>query len=504
MTKSSQKIIQNPKLAWGLFVGVIIVVFILGIVAQSIMQRSAEAKIIDMKKVDIDQFNSDNAAWGKYFPQEYESWLRTQDTSFRSMYAGAAAHNSLAEDPNLVVLWAGYAFSKDYMQARGHYYAVSDVLASLRTGTPKTMKDGPQPATCWTCKSPDVPRLMHELGSPEAFYAKTWAETVPQVTHSVGCGDCHDAKTMQLIITRPALVEALEAQGKDVKKVSHQEMRSLVCAQCHSEYFFNKKIPGKEGVAYLEFPWKKGMTVENMEAYYDTIQFTDFVHGLSKTPILKAQHPDYELYTQGIHAKRGVACADCHMPYKSEGGIKFTDHHIQSPLNNVANSCQVCHRKDEAEIVRSVYDNQSKGMAQRLELEKALVAAHVETKAAMDFGATDEQLKDVRKLIRQAQWRWDYASASIGGAFHAPVEYQRIMSSGINKAQEARVQLARLLAKLGHNEPIAYPDISTEEKAQKYIGLDMQKVKAEKAEWMKNQLPKWLAGDTSNNAVSMK
>ncbi len=121
-------------------------------------------------------------------------------------------------------------------------------------------------------------------------------------------------------------------------------MSSLVCAQCHVEYYFNKKMV--EGVPYLTLPWDKGFSAEDMEEYYDEIEFSDWTHKLSKAPMLKAQHPGYEIYLTGVHAARGVSCADCHMPFMSEGGQKFTDHHVQSPLNNVANSCQVCHREE--------------------------------------------------------------------------------------------------------------------------------------------------------------
>jgi len=125
-----------------------------------------------------------------------------------------------------------------------------------------------------------------------------------------------------LKISRPALVEAFERQGKKMEDFSRQEMRSLVCAQCHVEYYFKKESN------YLTFPWDKGFSADDMEKYYDEIEFTDWTHKLSKAPMLKAQHPDYELFMTGIHAIRGVSCSDCHMPYKSEGGVKYTDHHI--------------------------------------------------------------------------------------------------------------------------------------------------------------------------------
>jgi nitrite reductase (cytochrome c-552) len=293
---------------------------------------------------------------------------------------------------------------------------------------------------------------------------------------------------MNLQISRPALLEAYERMGKDITKASHQEMRSLVCAQCHVEYFFDKR-DNKQ--SYLTFPWDKGLAVEDMERYYDEFMFTDWTHAISKAPMLKAQHPDWEVYMTGIHAERGVSCADCHMPYKSEGGQKFTDHHLQSPLNNVEASCAVCHREKTLTLIRNVYDRQDKIIQNRDKLEELLVRAHVEAKKAWDIGATEDQMKPVLMDIRHAQWRWDYAAASHGASFHAPVEISRVVASGIDIAQEARIKLARLLASLGFNEEVPYPDISTKAKAQEFIGLDMAKLNAEKQGFLENVVPLW-------------
>ncbi len=397
----------------------------------------------------------------------------------------------LEEDPRLVVLWAGYGFSKDYNQGRGHFYAIEDIRNTLRTGGPKEKGDGPMPSTCWTCKGPDVPRLMNEEGITE-FYSGKWADKGEEVVNPIGCADCHDPKSMKLRITRPALVEAFESMGQDINKATHQEMRSLVCAQCHVEYYFNKKLPGKEGVPYLVFPWKNGMSVEDMEKYYDDINFSDWTHKLSKAPMLKAQHPGYETYLTGVHADRGVSCADCHMPYKSEGGQKFTDHHIQSPLNNVTNSCQVCHRVDADQLRANVYERQRKASENRLRLEDLLVKTHIEAQKAWELGATEAQMKDILMDIRHAQWRWDYAAAAHGASFHSPVETARVLGSGLNIVQEARVKLARLLAELGFNQPVPMPDVSTKEKAQAYIGLDVEKEVAAKEAFKKNLVPEWL------------
>lgn len=213
---------------------------------------------------------------------------------------------------------------------------------------------------------------------------------------------------------------------------------------------------------------------------------------MSKTPILKAQHPDYEISQMGIHAQRGVSCADCHMPYKSEGGVKFSDHHIQSPLAMIDRTCQVCHRESEETLRNNVYERQRKANEARNRLETELVKAHIEAKYAWDHGATEEQMKDVLKLIRQAQWRWDFGVASHGGAFHAPQEIQRILSHGLDKALQARLTVAKVLAKHGITEDVPMPDISTKEKAQKYIGLDIKQEREAKEKFLKTVVPQWL------------
>jgi len=345
------------------------------------------------------------------------------------------------------------------------------------------------PTTCWTCKSPDVPRLMNEKGVVQ-FYSGKWERIGSEIVNTIGCADCHDPETMNLTITRPALVEAYERMGKDIKKASHQEMRSLVCAQCHVEYYFDKTVA--EGANYLTFPWDKGLSVEEMEEYYDGREFSDWTHSISKAPMLKAQHPGYEMYLTGIHAQRGVSCADCHMPYKSEGGQKFTDHKMQSPLNNIASSCQVCHREEGATLMANVYERQDKIIENRDKLEELIVHAHVEAKKAWDLGASENQMKDILMGIRHAQWRWDYVAASHGGSFHSPVESSRIISTGITTIQETRLKLARLFASLGFNDEVPYPDISTKAKAQEFIGLDAEKMNSEKIEFIKTTIPVWM------------
>jgi nitrite reductase (cytochrome c-552) len=481
---------RKAWLNWALFFGTMIIVFLLGLLASSITQRKAESEYVYKPRVNLSEYEPRNELWGENFPREYQTYLKTGDTSFRSKYNGNAFIDELEEDPRMVVLWAGYAFSKDYSQSRGHYFAITDIRTSLRTGAPKGPDDGPQPNTCWNCKSPDVPRLMEKSG-PAGFYKGKWASKGAQIVNYIGCADCHDPKTMDLRITRPALIEAFKSMGKDISKATNQEMRSLVCAQCHVEYYFDKHRQDAPDVSYLTFPWQKGMTADAALLYYDSVKHVDFPHQLSKAQILKAQHPDYEIYLTGIHAERGVACADCHMPYVKEGGQKFTSHRIVSPLANIENTCQVCHRESEEQLRENVYERQGKVMEIRDKAETELVSAHVEAKSAWDAGATDKEMEAPLKNIRNAQWFWDYAVASHGASFHSPLEVARLLGNAISETQNARLQIARILAKHGTTSEIPYPDIATKAKAQEFVGLKMEELNKEKEGFIKTVLPRW-------------
>lgn len=428
------------------------------------------------------------------YSQEYLSWKRTTDTTFHSLYNGSQSTDLLQMYPEMVVLWAGYAFSKDYATPRGHMYSVEDSRKSLRTGAPTATHPGPQPASCWSCKSPDVPRLTEKIGF-SAFYQKKWADWGSEVVNPIGCADCHEQESMELRISRPYLAEAIRRQGKDIGNASVQEMRSFVCAQCHSEYYF--KGAEKE----ITFPWDKGCSIEEIESYYDQIAFTDFVHPLSRTPLLKAQHPDFELAQAGIHAQRGVSCGECHMPYGGTEEHVYNNHHIQSPLAMIDRTCQTCHRESEETLRKNVYDRQKKAMATRSRVEHELVKAHIEAKFAWDKGASEAQMKNILRLIRQAQWRWDFAIASHGASFHAPQEVQRILGDGLDKALQARMALFRLLVTLGYSHEVPMPDLSSKEKAQRYIGLDMEAERAAKDKFLQTVLPEWIEEARINQRI---
>ena len=480
---------------WLLFLGSMVIVFLLGLLVSSLMERRAEvASVFNNKRtVFEDPIVAQNEKFKTDYPREYDTWAMTEDTSFKSKYNGSEEVDVLEQRPEMVILWAGYAFSRNYNTPRGHKHALEDMRKILRTGNPGIDGDADiQPATCWTCKGPDVPRMMRELGNgsdqfePGNFYHMRWSQLGNEIVNPIGCSDCHDARTMELRPARPALYEAFERRGLNLMDATHQEMRSLVCAQCHVEYYFVK------GTDYLTFPHDKGLTLEDAEAYYDEIGFYDYIHPLSKTPILKAQHPGWEISLQGIHGQRGVSCADCHMPYMSEGGVKFTDHHIMSPLANIDRTCQTCHRQDAETLRQNVYDRQDKCTEIRNRAEKELATAHIEAKFAIDNGATEAEMKPIQALLRKSQWRWDYAIASHGATFHSPQEVTRLLSLSVDFAQQARLAIAKVCAKHGFIGDIPLPDISTKAKAQQYIGLDMPKLEDKNQRFLDEIVPKWL------------
>ncbi len=490
---------------WALFLGSMVVVFLLGLLVSSLMERRAEvASVFNNKRtVFEDSIMAVNEKFMADYPREYETWAMTEDTTFKSMYNSSQEVDVLEQRPEMVVLWAGYAFSRHYNTPRGHKHCIEDLRKILRTGNPGIDGDSDiQPATCWTCKGPDVPRMMRELSGsksvfdPANYYAfeGKWSGLGAEMMNSVGCSDCHDARTMDLRPARPAIYEAFARRGLDVRDQSHQEMRSLVCAQCHVEYYFIKpddpKNPGKAN--YRGFPHDKGLTCEAAEEYYDSIGFYDYIHPLSKTPILKAQHPGYEMSKQGIHAQRGVSCADCHMPYKQEGGVKFSDHQIMSPLAKIDRTCQTCHRQDAEVLRQNVYDRQAKCNEVRNRAEQELARAHFEAKYIIDKGATEAEMKPIQALLRKSQWRWDYAIASHGATFHAPQEVIRLLSHSVDYAQQARLLIARVAARQGLIGDIPVPDYSTKAKAQAAIGLDMNTLNSKKQKFLQSVVPKWI------------
>jgi nitrite reductase (cytochrome c-552) len=352
--------------------------------------------------------------------------MKTQDDTLSTPYGGSVPFSKLERVPAMIRIWAGYAFSVDYNKARGHYYALIDQKKTQRMQVVK------QPGACANCHAAEAPQLIAQMGW-ENFNHTPYATLSDTLHTGTSCADCHEPNTMELRITRPAFVNAMKDRGIDVSKASRQEMRTYVCAQCHVEYYF------KGDNKVLTFPWSKGLNIDDIEAYYNEIGFKDWVHKETQAPMLKMQHPEFEMWSSSLHAKSGVTCADCHMPYVREGAIKVSDHWLRSPLTNINNACQTCHKQDETSLRERVVTIQDRTAKLLRSTEDALISAIDAMDAAQASGATDAQLEQARALHRRASMRWDFVSSENSTGFHSPQESARILADAINFARQAQI-----------------------------------------------------------------
>ena len=424
---------KSPSRWWLLaaFVGGLVIMGLIAALLVNITTRKSEAEEYPLKVVEIAPDEVDPSEWGKNFPRHYDSFMKTQDSTISTPYGGSVPYSKLERYPAMVRIWAGYAFSKDFNEERGHFYALQDQKETLRT----EIVD--QPGACANCHSANAPGLIEELGWEE-FNHTPYNELRDDLHIASSCADCHDPDTMELRITRPAFKNAMAERGIDLEAATRQEMRTYVCAQCHVEYYF----AGDNKV--LTFPWDNGLNIDDIDAYYTELGFKDWAHAETNAPMIKIQHPEFEMYNSGLHFKSGVACADCHMPYVREGAIKVSDHWLRSPLTNVNGSCQTCHRQDEAALVERINTIQDRTAGLLRTTETAILDAIDAIVAAQAAGATDEQLENARYLQRRASMRWDFVSSENSTGFHSPQEAARILADAINFARQAQIEAERL------------------------------------------------------------
>ncbi len=517
---------------------VIIVLVVAGVAAGvtalliNIFERKQEQRNTFVKLVQVSEDDVSPDKWKMNFPRQYDGYSRTAEPT-RTKYGGGVGPEGTippqkaARDPWLTRIFAGYLFAIDYRDRRGHAFMLQDQQVTKRNIPAEARQSG----NCLHCHTSIMP-LYRKLGkeaSPQATpgeQVQKGLELVSEMNywdafkqldqtvgaHPVSCVDCHNPESMELRVTRPGFINGIRAFANSNVPAPHlpsverwrkgersrpydpnadgtrQEMRSFVCGQCHVEYYCGKGMT-------LLFPWNEGLKVEQIEHYYDNLQvkghrFKDWVHAETGMEVLKAQHPEFEVWSQGIHAKSGVACADCHMPYKREGAMKVSEHWIRSPLLMVNRSCQTCHPFSEDEIknrveaiqdrhyalmdragkaavsmldaivaVRRPFDNSNRNAAiaraketlakdeafNRLapqEQEKKIAeAAKADLQALWSEAvAKDPALKELGELQRAAQWRLDFVAAENSMGFHAPQELARILGEAIDMSRQAEVK----------------------------------------------------------------
>jgi nitrite reductase (cytochrome c-552) len=422
----------------------------------NIFEHKQEAKNPFYRVVELTDATEDPALWGKNFPLQYDGYLKTVD-QVRTRFGGSeavpktptktdprsvVAQSKLEEDPRLKTMWAGYAFARDFREERGHAYMLVDQTYTERQIAAK------QPGTCLHCHaSVYLPYKKAGDGDLIRGFEKLnqlpFAEARKQVVHPIACIDCHAPDTLQLRVTRPGFIEGMRSlkagqgiQDYDVNaSATRQEMRSFVCGQCHVEYYF------KGAEKRLVYPWAKGLSVDDILAYYDEAKFQDWTHADTGAPALKAQHPEFELWSMGIHARSGVACADCHMPYRREGALKISDHHVRSPLLNINRACQTCHKISEDELRSRVQIIQERTFRLRNLAMDALMDLIGDLKQARAAGKDDRQLDAARKAQRRAQFLLDFVEAENSTGFHAPQEAARILGESIDASRRGQIAL---------------------------------------------------------------
>jgi nitrite reductase (cytochrome c-552) len=414
-----------------ILVGIIII--LAGVLTGTLLflkNQPAQERTVIQPVATVQANEPDSSLWGVIYPNEYSSLLQTANNKTATTYGGSAKKSYLLEDPRLVILFSGFSFSHDYNQPRGHENTLIDVRATKRiTATTH--------ATCYSCKSSDNPGLWAQMGM-EAYDAQKFSDLTPAINNPIGCANCHEAGSMRLIITNPAVEAAFKAQGIDWRTFTRQQMRSAVCANCHVTYYF----AGANKV--LTVPWADGMRVEDIIKDEDSVKFSDWTYPDAGTPIMKARHPDYELFmTDSTHSKAGVACADCHMPYVRDGAMKYSSHDIMSPLLDPQRSCGQCHSEVD-DVLARVKVIQDTVYQAKIGTEDALIDAITAIKTAAGKPGSDPTVLDeARTLHRHAQFMWDFISSANSMGFHNPDEALRILRNATDLARQAQMKASQ-------------------------------------------------------------
>lgn len=389
-----------------------------------------------------------NEAFKDLFPLQYDSYMKNGEDTEDTKYSGSVKRSKFDHDkePYLPILFNGYGFALDYNEDRGHLYANEDILDTARINDKSI-------GSCLTCKSTAVPHLIEEMG--DDYWGGNFLEEIYPAAESmghspIGCSDCHDPETMDLRITRPSFTKGMEAQGIDISNATKNDMRNYVCAQCHVEYHFDAEN------SEVTFPWENGFKAVDMYEYYETTAIksgftSDWVHNVSGTPMIKAQHPDFETHITGPHGEAGVTCADCHMPYERvDGKKKISSHWWKSPLKTMEESCMTCHsNRDVEDLEDRVMEIQDTHMEALHAAEDVSITSHYYVNKMITSGVSEEKIKEAQQHIRKGQWFWDIVAAESAAGFHNPQGAMSNLKISTDESNQAIKIATEELVKLG-------------------------------------------------------
>ncbi|MCL6571090.1 MAG: ammonia-forming cytochrome c nitrite reductase subunit c552 [Bacillus sp. (in: Bacteria)] len=457
---------------WVLLLLLAFVLVITGCSKDTSSEKTTEA---GKKTTGLSKDEISNEAFKELFPLQYNSYKKNEKME-ETKYNGSVKRSKYDADkePLLPILFNGYGFATEYNEDRGHTYALEDIRDVKRI-TEKSV------GSCYTCKSTAVPQMIEEMGDDywgANFDKEIWPKGEAMGHSPIGCSDCHDPETMDLRVTRPSLFKALEAKGVDTSNPTKNEMRTYVCGQCHDEYYFAASN------SEVTYPWTNGFKPEEMYEYYNTIAKKngfekDWISNISGTPMLKAQHPEFETHSSGTHGKADVSCADCHMPYERvDGKRKITSHWWTSPLKTMQTSCGQCHADRDLEKlgdrVEEIQDSTVKGLHDAQDIS---TSAHYYVNKMITSGVSPEKIKEAQEFVRKGQWFWDIIAAENSAGFHNPQGSMDSLRMSIDESNKTIRIATEELVKKGVNMDELDKEI---EKAKKAV-LD-EKVNEKKKE----------------------
>lgn len=404
----------------------------------------------------------DPAAWGAYYPAEYERWLATADkrpaglSRYKRGFDGGVTFDKLSEYPFMAVLFNGWGFGVDYNEPRGHHY----MLIDQQEADPSRVKAG---GACLTCKSPYAQDLYAK--DKAALFGATYAKAVGMLPAGaaqlgVSCIDCHDARTMEVRTRRWTVDAGLREMGTSQDKLQLNQRRTLVCGQCHCTYSVMKD--GTRSVE-VDFPWEGSawgtITVENIIKDIETQKPRhEWVQNTTGMKLGFIRHPDFEFYTAGSpHVPSGVSCPDCHMPQTTVGNARIADHDPMSPLKYDKLPCLRCHAgRTDQQMRETVFAIQRANLVRLIDAgyRTATVAKLFELANRSLTATSGEPVYDEAAAhYRQAFYRVVYMGAENSVGFHNPAEGRRILTDASREAATADAILRKLLAAKGVKVP---------------------------------------------------
>ncbi len=420
-----------------------------------------------VRPVKIADGDIDPANWGKAYPIHYDLWKKTEEPTAvgkskykRGFDADRIIYDKLSEYPYMALLFNGWGFGIEYNEPRGHAYMVVDQL-DIDVGR---VKAG---GVCLTCKSPFASKLEKEMGID--YYKMPYKDVhsrIPEQYRKLGvaCIDCHNNRDMSLKISRTFVMDpALKDMGVDPEKLTRQEMRSIVCAQCHVTYNIIKDQDMKS--VGLFFPWqgsKMGnITIENiikkMRSDPSYLEWKQVVTGFK---LLFIRHPEFELFTNNsVHWKAGTACADCHMPYTKIGAYKVSNHRVTSPLKTDLRACVQCHSESAEWLREQVESIQDRTVSLMLRSGYATATVAKLFEKVHDAQASGKNIDKAfydkaKNYYEEAFYRVIFIGAENSAGFHNPAEAARVLGDSLAFAGKAEGYLRQALTKAGVDVPL--------------------------------------------------